>query len=169
MPPRSRTQQPNPVTEWMMHVLMSLAVCFMAAAVGGWFVQPNLAWYAGLAKPAFMPPDRVFPIAWTILYTLMAIAIYLIWRVRDKDEDQKLAFRWFGAQLLLGVVWCAAFFYLRSPALGMAAILLEIVAIVGTIVVFDRLSRLTALLMVPVLLWVGFAATLNAMIWMLNG
>jgi benzodiazapine receptor len=169
MAERSRTKEPNPVTEWMMHVLMSLAVCFMAAAVGGWFVQPGLAWYAELAKPSFTPPNTAFPVAWLILYTLMAFAVYLIWRAKDKAEDQKLCFRWFGAQLLLGVVWCAAFFYMRSPGLGLLVIIAEMAALTGTIVVFDRISRIAAVLMVPVLLWVAFAGTLNAMIWMLNG
>lgn len=75
---------------------------------------------------------------------------------------------WFFAQLGIGVLWSVAFFTLHSPALGLVTILIFLVAITVTIVLFDRLSRLAALLLLPLLLWVAFATSLNFAIWFLN-
>ncbi|MFO7479041.1 MAG: TspO/MBR family protein, partial [Methyloceanibacter sp.] len=77
-------------------------------------------------------------------------------------------FSWFFNQLAIGVVWSYAFFWLRSPGLGLFVILLLLVAVLLTIVFFDRLSRPASLLLVPYLLWVAFATSLNFAIWFLN-
>ena len=75
---------------------------------------------------------------------------------------------WFFIQLVVGVLWSVAFFGLHSPALGLGVILAFLIAIVVTIVVFDRTSRLAALLLIPLALWVCFATGLNFAIWFLN-
>ena len=142
--------------------------CLAALIIGGALTRPNLDWYATLAKPGFAPPNSAFPIAWTILYMLSAIAAWLVWHAPGKDQDHRLAMIWFLIQLVMGVLWSVAFFSLHSPALGLGAIMAFLVAITITIVLFDRLNRVGALLLIPLLLWVFFASGLNFAIWFLN-
>jgi translocator protein len=142
--------------------------CVAALLIGGALTRPNLDWYATLTKPGFTPPNGIFPIVWPILYALMAISFWVAWRAPGTDEDRKLAAILFSIQLTLGVVWSAAFFGLHSPAVGLGVIMAFLIAIVGTIVVFDRLSRMGAVLLLPLLLWVSFATGLNFAIWYLN-
>jgi tryptophan-rich sensory protein len=142
--------------------------CLAALVVGGALTRPNLEWYATLAKPGFTPPNGAFPVAWTILYALSAVAAWIVWHTPGKDENHRLAIIWFFIQLVVGVLWSVAFFWLHSPALGLGVIMAFLIAIVITIVVFDRTSRVAALLLMPLLLWVCFAAGLNFAIWFLN-
>ena len=148
--------------------LIAIAACAAALIVGGALTRPNLGWYATLAKPGFAPPNSAFPIAWTLLYTLTAISAWLAWRAPGKEEDRKLAMIWFFIQLAIGVLWSVAFFVMHSPALGLGVIMAFLLAIAITIVYFDRLSRLASVLLVPLLLWVCFAAGLNTAILLLN-
>jgi len=149
-------------------LLIALGVCFAAWAIGGALTRPNLDWYATLVKPSFAPPNVAFPIVWSILYAMMAVAAWLVWRTPGKEEDKKVGLIWFGIQLVIGVLWSVAFFWLHSPLYGIGVILALIVAIVLTIVYFDKVSRPAALLLMPYVLWVAFAAGLNFAIWVLN-
>jgi tryptophan-rich sensory protein len=143
--------------------------CVVAWLLGGMLTRPNLDWYATLAKPPFAPPNSVFPIVWPILYVLMAVSAWVAWKAPAKEEDRRIAFAWFFIQLGIGVIWSYAFFWMHSPFFGLVVIMALLVAIAITIVYFDRLSRIAALLLVPLLLWVCFAAGLNAAFWLLNG
>jgi tryptophan-rich sensory protein len=142
--------------------------CFAAWALGGVLTRPNLDWYATLNKPGFTPPNEAFPIVWTVLYVLMALAAWLVWRAPGMEADRRPALTWFFWQLAIGVIWSYAFFWLHSPGLGLIVILALIVATVITIVLFDRLSRPATVLLLPLLLWVAFATGLNFAIWFLN-
>jgi translocator protein len=144
------------------------AACFGAAAIGSLLTEPNLPWYETLAKPWFTPPNTAFPLAWTLLYGAMAVSAWLVWRAPGSASGRQLALTWFGIQLILNVLWSFAFFWLHSPAFGLAVIMVLLLAIAGTIVVFDRSSRVATLLLMPYLLWVAFATALNVSIWILN-
>ncbi|HXG80070.1 MAG TPA: TspO/MBR family protein [Methyloceanibacter sp.] len=161
------TAEQNPTQSYAMPVVAALT-CFAAWVLGGVLTRPNLDWYATLAKPGFTPANEVFPVVWTILYAMMAMSAWLLWRAPGKEEDRRPAFTWFFWQLAIGVIWSYAFFFLHSPGLGLVVILALLVAITITIVLFDRLSRPAALLLLPLLLWVAFAAGLNFAIWFLN-
>ncbi len=143
--------------------------CLAAWFIGGALTRPNLDWYATLERPGFTPPNETFPVIWSILYVVMAVSAWIAWRAPGKDEDRKLAFIWFFIQLAIGVLWSYAFFWLHSPGFGLAVMNALLIAIVITIVLFDRLSRVAALLLVPYALWVCFATGLNAAFWLLNG
>jgi benzodiazapine receptor len=158
---------PQTAASYAVPVVAALG-CLAALLLGGALTRPNLDWYATLQRPAFAPPNSAFPIVWPILYAVMAISAWLMWRAPGKDEDRRLAIIWFFIQLAIGVFWSVAFFTLHSPALGLVTILIFLVAIAVTIVLFDRLSRLAALLLLPLLLWVAFATSLNFAIWFLN-
>jgi tryptophan-rich sensory protein len=143
--------------------------CLAALLIGGALTRPNLEWYATLERPGFAPPNSIFPIVWPILYVLMAVSAWLVWRAPGSEDDRRQAIIWFFIQLGIGVLWSFAFFWLHSPALGLGVILLFLVSIAITIVRFDRLSRIAAALLVPLLLWVSFAAALNVAFFLLNG
>jgi tryptophan-rich sensory protein len=148
--------------------IIAVLGCVAALAAGGLLTRPNLDWYATLQKPGFEPPNRAFTIVWPILYAMQAVAAWLAWRAPGKEEDRKLAFIFFFSQLALGVLWSYAFFWLQNPAAGLVVIMAFLIDIVITIVMFDRLSRTAALLLVPLALWVSYATALNFAFFMLN-
>jgi translocator protein len=142
-----------------------IALC-MAVGVGAGLVTAPavLEWYPTLNKPSWTPPSWLFAPAWTVLYILMAIAAWLVW----KAGNAKAALTLFFAQLLLNFAWSVLFFGARSPGLGLIDVAAMWLAIAATIFAFAFKSRLAAFLMVPYLCWVSFAAALNAAIFMLN-
>ena len=146
----------------------SLAVCFGAGAVGGLFTASSVnSWYPQLIRPEFAPPNWVFAPVWNILYLLMAVSLYFIWS-SDGQNTKNSALMAFAFQLVLNMAWSAVFFGLRSPAGGFLVILVLITAILWTIFLFGRISRKSALLLLPYLCWVGFAGYLNYGYWILN-
>jgi len=141
----------------------AIVVCELAGGVGALAGRSGFrTWYPGLRKPAFAPPSGVLGPVWTALYALMCAALYLIHRWPRDRAASRSAQRLFAAQLALNAAWTPLFFGSRSPLLG----LLDIVPLLGlvalTVRAFARLSRIAALVLVPYLLWVGFATVLNA-------
>ena len=146
----------------------SLAVCFGAGAVGGLFTASSVnSWYPQLIRPEFAPPNWVFAPVWNILYLLMAVSLYFVWS-SDGQKTKKRALMAFAFQLVLNMTWSAVFFGLRSPAGGFLVILILIAAILCNISLFGRISRKSAMLLLPYLCWVGFASYLNYGYWILN-
>lgn len=129
-------------------------------------------WYDGLTKPPFSPPNWLFGPVWTLLYTLMGIAGYLVWEKRGKTaEDQntrRAALSFFAAQLALNFLWSVLFFGLRNPELALADILVLWTLILMCILTFQKLSKAAAYLMVPYFMWVSFATLLNFSLAVLN-
>lgn len=122
-------------------------------------------WYASLNKPFFSPPNFVFGPVWTILYLLMGVALYLVWM---KNKKVKTAVVVFSGQLVLNFLWSIIFFGLHLPILAFLEIIFLWVAIAVTIIIFAKISKVAAYLLVPYLLWVSFAAILNIAIVVLN-
>jgi tryptophan-rich sensory protein len=153
------------MTNDLARFVVAFAVCFAAAALGAAF--PPDAWYAALSKPWFQPPNWLFGPVWTALYTMMAIALWRVWRL-PPSPARRTALLLFAGQLALNAAWTPVFFGAR--AIGAALIvLLVLVAIVGvTIVRFWSLDRLASALLWPYLAWIGFASALNAALWWLN-
>ncbi|WP_341894848.1 TspO/MBR family protein [Ferrovibrio terrae] len=147
---------------------LSLIACFAISGLGGAITAgPVKSWYPTLAKPALTPPDLAFPIVWTLLYALMAIAAWLVWRSAGLRRARG-ALTMFGIQLLLNLAWSALFFGLQRPDLALAEIAILWAAIATTATLFWRHDRRAALLLAPYLAWVSFAVWLNAAIWWLN-
>jgi tryptophan-rich sensory protein len=142
-----------------------LLLCFAAASLGAVFTPGE--WYAGLQKPSWNPPGWLFGPVWTLLYTLMAVAAWLVWQ-QGGWAKQGRALRMFCIQLALNALWTPLFFGLRWPALALAEMVLLWLAIAATLVLFARVRRLAAWLLAPYLLWVSFAASLNFALWRLN-
>ena len=149
-------------------LVVAIVVCFAAAAVGGWATTSSVdGWYAELNKPTWNPPNWIFGPVWTVLYLMMAIAVWLVWN-RSGFRKSKIALGWFVFQLLLNVVWSVFFFGMHQPGFAFVEIIGLWLAIVMTMVVFFSHSRVSVLLLLPYLLWVTFAAFLNYTIWNLN-
>lgn len=161
-PPRTRTDYPG------LALVVSFLISFAAAGLGSLLTTPNLPdWYAGLNKPAWNPPNAVFGPVWTLLFALMALAAWLVWRERH-THSVRVPLGWYALQLVLNVAWSGLFFALRRPDLAFLEILFLWAAILATLVAFLRVRKLAAALLVPYLLWVSFAAALNFALWRLN-
>lgn len=151
----------SPVFTWIM-LAVFLALCFGAAATGLAF-RPG-AWHAELAKPAWNPPNWVFGPVWTVLYVLIAVAGWLVWR----QSPASVAMGAWALQLILNAAWSWLFFGLHRMDLGFFDIVLLWVAIGAFVVAAWPLSMLAALLFLPYWAWVTFAGALNLAIWRPN-
>jgi tryptophan-rich sensory protein len=146
--------------------LVAWVALSFSASLGGVFFTPG-EWYAGLEKPVFNPPGWVFGPVWSVLYALMGISAWLVWR-RVGFRGSGWALPLFLVQLALNAAWTPAFFGLHAPGLGLLIIIALWLAILATLLAFWKHSRAAALLLVPYLAWVSFATVLNASLWYLN-
>ncbi|MBZ9625916.1 tryptophan-rich sensory protein [Clostridium sp. FP2] len=124
--------------------------------------------YKNFNKPSFSPPGWVFPVVWTILFFLMAVAAYRIWMKGKSGEDVTKALVLYVVQLFLNFLWSIIFFRFRLYAIAFLELLLLLVFILLTTFEFYRIDKPSAYLMVPYIVWVSFAGVLNYAIWMLN-
>ncbi|HYM03425.1 MAG TPA: TspO/MBR family protein [Stellaceae bacterium] len=149
-------------------LVVAVLVTAAAALIGTLATVPSIpGWYAQLAKPWWTPPDALFGPVWTILYLMMAVAAWLVWRAAGWSGGAT-AHALYGAQLAFNAAWSVLFFGLHLIGTGLIDIALLWLAIAATIAAFTKHSRAAALLLVPYLLWVSYAATLNFGIWRLN-
>jgi len=150
-------------------LVIAVAVPLAVGGLSGFVTARSVAtWYPTLTKPFFNPPAWVFGPTWTVLYIMMGVAAFLVWRQGFSTKDVRLALTLFAAQLALNGLWSIFFFGLQSPGVAFAEILLLWLSIVATVWIFRRVVPAAALLMLPYLAWVSFAAVLNGSIWMLN-
>jgi translocator protein len=148
-------------------LLIAIGVSELAGIFGSVFTVSAIpTWYATLAKPALNPPSWVFGPVWATLYLLIGISLWLVWKSSSKEKSKAI---WlFAFQLALNAIWSPIFFGAQSIGSALAVIVLLWAAIVLTILIFKKISRIAAWLLVPYLLWVSFASYLNYAIWSLN-
>ena len=142
-------------------------VSFAASAVGAVASIQAKSFYGQLVQPEWAPPSYVFGPVWTVLYALMAIAAWLVWR-SGGFHTNRVAMSLFMVQLALNALWSWLFFAWQRGALAFVDIVLLWVLIVVTLVSFWRVRPLAGALLIPYLLWVTFAAALNYSLWQLN-
>ncbi len=149
-------------------LIVSLVICQLAGLAGSLFTAPAIpSWYASLQKPTFTPPSWLFSPVWIFLYILMGVALYLIWQAGSQREA-KTALVLFALQLILNISWSVIFFGLRSPMWAFLEIIVLLLAIFLTILKSLRVSKTAGYLLLPYLIWVGFASVLNYFFWRLN-
>lgn len=147
----------------------SLLACAAAATAGSLLTRPKIdGFYQALVKPAFTPPNWVFPVAWTGLYLLMALAAGRIATRPIGRDRRRSALLLFAVQLVLGVVWSWTFFGRESLAAGLLTIVFLLAAVAATALTFGRIDRPAGLMLVPLAAWVAYAGLLNATILALN-
>ena len=154
----------SPLKRWL--GLAGWIVLSFGAALPGAFFMPG-EWYESLSKPAWNPPAWLFGPVWTVLYMLMAVAVWLVWQ-RGGFAVQRRPLALFLVQLVLNAAWTPLFFGLHRPGLAFFEIIVLWIAILMTVLAFHRNSRIAAWLLVLYLLWVSFAAVLNAVLLQLN-
>ena len=149
-----------------------LLLCYAVAAIGALSTASSIpTWYAALVKPTFNPPNSIFGPVWTLLYTLMAIAAWLIWRIPRNGPEacrRRKALLLFYLQLTLNFLWTPVFFYLHQLLIALVIILLLWIAILVTTLRFWPLNRLAGALMLLYLAWVTLATLLTFELFLPN-
>lgn len=158
MTPRSLPSQLLGLLGWLLLV-------FAAAALGALASVDAASFYAQLSKPSWAPPAWLFGPVWSLLYALMGVAAWLVWRT---PGPKALALGLFVAQLGANALWSWLFFAWHRGALAAVEVLVLLALIAATIAAFRRSSRVAALLLLPYLLWVSFASALTWAIWRNN-
>lgn len=146
----------------MIKLIISFAITFLTAFLGSAATMPSIdGWYTTIQKAPFNPPNWIFGPVWTLLFTLMAFSLYLVW--------QKTKFPLiFAFQLLLNFFWSYSFFYLHKPLLAYIDIIALIIVLLFTIIKFHTINKLAAYLLYPYLAWISFASFLNLYVVLLN-
>ena len=160
VPPASTPRQIAGLAIWLL-------VTFAAAAAGAVASIEAATFYGELTRPAWAPPGWLFGPVWSVLYLLMGIAAWLVWR-RGGFKAHRTALVLFIVQLGVNALWTWLFFAWRQGAAASVEILLLWVLIVATIASFRRADARAALLMLPYLAWVSFASVLSFAVWRLN-
>lgn len=160
LPPISNSRQAFGLLGWLLLV-------FAAAAVGGFASARAGDFYRELVRPTWAPPGWLFGPVWSVLYVLMGISAWLVWRVRG-FAGARSALLLFVFQLGANALWTWLFFVWRQGGLAFAEVLLLWVLIIATLVLFSRVSKLAAALLLPYLVWVSFASVLTLSTWQLN-
>lgn len=150
-------------------LVLSVFLCLAVGAIGSMVTTPKIpTWYAGLAKPAWTPPDAAFPIVWTILYVLMAVTLWRLWQLHRPSPERRRAILLFFVQLALNAAWSPVFFGMEAVGAALAIILVLWVAILALMLASARIDRIAAGLQAPYLIWVSYATALNAAILAMN-
>jgi benzodiazapine receptor len=149
-------------------LILSMGTCLLVGVSGSLVTGTSVReWYPYIQKPSWTPPGAVFGPVWTLLYLLMGVSAWLIWR-NAVESTRRTALLIFVTQLVFNATWSFIFFGLRSPGWAALEIVLLWSSIVATMLAFARISRLAAGLLLPYLVWVSYAAALNVAIWNLN-
>ncbi len=150
-------------------LIISILIPQLAGLIGSVFTISSVKnWYPTLNKPSFTPPSWIFAPAWTLLFLLMGISLYLVWQKGLETPGVKKALIIFGVQLILNILWSVLFFGLRSPLLGLIDIIPLVILIILTIINFKKINPTAGYLLIPYLAWTSFAAILNLSILILN-
>jgi translocator protein len=152
--------------------ILSLAICIalplIVGSISGIATSGNInTWHATLNKPVFNPPNYLFGPVWTVLYLLMGISLFMIWRSPSGDL-RNYALAIFSIQLVLNFAWSFIFFHFKQTGWAFMEIILIWISVLAMIIIFYRINRTAAFLQIPYILWVSFASVLNGAIWWLN-
>ncbi len=152
----------------ILKLILSLALPLGIGAISGLFTSDAIpGWYETLNKPSFNPPNWIFAPAWTTLYFLMGISLFLIWN-QQASRERNRAILVFMLQLFLNFCWSFLFFYFHQIGFAALELILLWLCILSMILIFHKIRPLAAYLNIPYLLWVTFAGILNVSVYFLN-
>jgi tryptophan-rich sensory protein len=168
-PSSPRGQAPDGESSPWLALVGFIGLCLLVGVSAAAANAPAFpTWYASLHQPPGTPPSWLFGPVWAVLYIMLGTGAWLIWWRAPQGRRQTAALQLWGWQLLVNAAWSPAFFSLRSPATGLLVIVPLAVLVALTIILFARLYRPAALLLVPYLAWTSYATYLNAGFWWLN-
>lgn len=149
-------------------LVLSIALPLALGAIAGMFTSQAVPdWYASLNRPSFNPPNWIFGPVWTVLYILMGVSFFIIW-MQKASKVRNLAISVYFLQLLLNFAWSFIFFYFNMIGLALVEIALLWGSIILMMALFYKVKPIATYLNIPYLLWVTFAAVLNASYYVLN-
>jgi len=153
----------------VLRLAASLSMCLGVGVLESIVTKPEIAtWYASLTKPSWTPPPLVFPVAWTVLYILMAISFWRLWETEQRAAARSKAMVLFLVQLALNAAWSPVFFGWHDTKTALVIVVALLIAIGATILVASRVDRGAAWLLTPYLAWVAYATTINAGVVAMN-
>lgn len=151
----------------LLKLLICIVICQMAGVIGSFFTVVSIdTWYKTLNQPSFNPPDWVFAPVWIFLYCTIGVSLYLV--IRDDFRSKQSYLLVFLIQLGLNTIWSIIFFGYQSIAGGFVVIILLLVSIIILLMKAFKYSKIASYILVPYLLWVGFATVLNGFYLLLN-
>ncbi|WP_416832334.1 MAG: TspO/MBR family protein [Erythrobacter sp.] len=153
---------------WILPAIVAAIAAAIVAVLGATITDLG-PWYQGLAKPSWNPPDWVFPIGWTLIYALNTAAIVSAWRAAPTPRVSDTVIGLFALNAFLNITWSMIFFRIQRPDWAFIEVLLLWLSILALIMYSWRVSKSAALLFLPYLFWVTFAAALNLAVVDLNG
>lgn len=149
--------------------IISIIIPVAVGAVAGFFTASSVSsWFATIEKPSFNPPNWIFSPVWTLIYILMGLAFYFVWKTDAAKALKNKAIIFYAVQLFLNFLWSFIFFYAHNIFGALVDIVLLWIMIAATIYWFGKINKTAAWLLVPYLCWVSFATALNFAIWQLN-
>ncbi len=149
--------------------IIILLLTYSAAAIGSIGTGSNvLSWYPSLNAPSFKPPNWLFGPVWAILYTLMALAAFRVWRKGSNTYGVKVSLFLYAVQLILNALWSLIFFLWHELGWALVEIIILELTIILTYFNFKRADKWAGYLLIPYILWVAFATILNGAFWWLN-
>ena len=152
-----------------MKLLIAMLIPLLVGGTAGFFTASGVdGWYALANKPWFNPPNWIFMPVWTMLYLMMGIAMYLVWKTKADKSTKQTAIILFAVQLTLNYFWSLIFFKMHQPGWAFAEIIVMWLMILLTIIWFGKILAAAAWLLVPYICWVSFASVLNYAIWQMN-
>ena len=150
-------------------LIIAILICESTGIISGLIANTGInPWFDTLNKPLWNPPAFIFAPVWTLLYLLMGISLWLIWKSNTPSPQKNNAIILFFLQLFFNFWWSIIFFKFHSPAFALVDIILMLNLILFTIILFSKISKIAAWLLVPYIAWVSFATILNFTIWILN-
>lgn len=147
---------------------VSILIPLLIGFLGGIITSSSVrSWYKTLNKPSFNPPNWLFSPVWTILFILIGISFYLVWK-KNFGNNRNIAIGVFLFQIILNFLWSLLFFGLRNPLFALIEIVILWIVILINTITFYRISKVAGILLIPYLIWVSFATILNYFIFKLN-
>ncbi len=148
--------------------LISIGIPLATGGLAALLTKDSMDLYSKINQPPLSPPGWLFPVAWTILYLLMGISLYLIWNNSTDYNFKKVAFILFSVQLILNFIWSLVFFNSRQFTAAFIILIFMFIFTLFMTLRFYKINKISAFLQIPYILWLTFAAYLNYAICVLN-
>ena len=149
-------------------LIISVAIPLLVGGISALLTRNSMQTFDEISKPPLSPPGWLFPVVWTILYTLMGIASYIIWTAVTTYEKRREALGLYAIQLMFNFLWPIIFFNLKEYFFAFIWIVTLWLFIFATKQRFEKIDKTASYLLIPYLVWVAFAAYLNLGVWILN-